>query len=215
MYAHYEPQLYDITFSGDKVSFNANPLKVPYTKSSQITLTPASGYYFESISCSAGYTVSGFASGTAHYSTQTITITNNTYAGGGTCMVKMHSRSYPATPKYHVHTGSNSSGGGCYTKYTSGGYITISVEYWLYDSDLNSDKPQSEHNTYFMADCPYCGKVYAFGASSLHDYKSTVEHYCPHLSHYELGCGKTEGVTIDSYTCPNGGSPQGSMCVFS
>ncbi|MBO5476100.1 MAG: hypothetical protein J5982_06350 [Bacilli bacterium] len=97
MYAYYEPQLYDVTFSGSHVSFSTNPLKVPYTKSSQITLTPASGYYFESISCSTGYTVSGFASGTAHYSTQTITITNNTHVGGGTCTITMHARSYPAT----------------------------------------------------------------------------------------------------------------------
>ena len=104
MYAYYEPQLYDVTFSGDKVSFSVNPLKVPYTKSSQITLTPASGYYFESISCSTGYTVSGFAFGTNHYSTQTITITNNTHVGGGTCTITMHARSYAATPEYHPKT---------------------------------------------------------------------------------------------------------------
>ena len=96
VYAYYEPQLYNITFSGSHVSFSTNPLKVPYTLASQITLTPTSGYYFESISCSTGYTVSGFASGTAHYSAQTITITNNTHVGGGTCTIKMHARSYPA-----------------------------------------------------------------------------------------------------------------------
>ncbi len=101
MYAYYEPELYDVSFSGSHVSFSINPLKVPYTLTSQITLTPASGYYFESISCSTGYTVSGFASGTAHYSAQTITVTNNTYVGGGTCTVKMHARSYPATPSHY------------------------------------------------------------------------------------------------------------------
>lgn len=215
MHAVFTPQLYDVTLIGSKTTFSVNPLKVAYGSSSQITLTPVSGYYFESISCTAGYTVTGFLSGDIYYSTQTITITNNTYAGGGSCIVEMHARSYPATAKYHVHTGSSSGGGGCYTNYKSGGYITIPVEYWLYDSDLNSGKPQEEHNTYFMANCPYCGKVYAFGGSSLHDYRSTVEHYCPHEAHYELGCGKSEGVTIDSYSCPNGGTLQGNMCVFS
>ena len=104
MYAHYEPQLYNVTLSGSYVSFSTNPLKVPYTKSSKITLNPASGYYFESISCSTGYTVSGFASGTSHYSAQTITVTNNTHVGGGSCTVKMHPRNYEATATYHPQT---------------------------------------------------------------------------------------------------------------
>lgn len=104
MYAYYDYEMYDITFSGSNVSFSTNPLKVGYTLSSTITLIPASGYYFESLSCPAGYTVTGFSSGNSYYSNQTITITNNAHVGGGTCTVGMHARSYAATATHHPKT---------------------------------------------------------------------------------------------------------------
>ena len=110
MYAYFELNNYIITLSGNNVSFQDMDGKsitstlVPYTLTTQVKAVPQSGYYFESISCTNNYIVSGFSSGTQYYSTQTLTIKNPTITTGGACTIKMHARNYPATATYHPKT---------------------------------------------------------------------------------------------------------------
>ena len=131
----------------------------------QITLTPASGYYFESISCSTGYTVSGFASGTAHYSAQTITITNNTHVGGGTCTVKMHARSYAATPHTstercgHWDAIDGSPGGGTcsYKRFRCSSCGEVTTAYTCADPDGSGWGNGDHYRTVTTYSCPNGG----------------------------------------------------------
>ena len=178
MYAYYDYEMYDITFSGSNVSFSTNPLKVGYTLSSTITLIPASGYYFESLSCPAGYTVTGFSSGTSYYSNQTITITNNTHVGGGTCTVGMHARSYAATP----HTTSSK----------------VKCGHW--DALDGSPGGGTCSNKRFR--CDGCGTV-------------TTAYTCSDPDGSGWGKGDHyKTVTKTTYSCPNGGTLSGTICVF-
>ena len=186
MYAHYEPQLYNVTLSGSYVSFSTNPLKVPYTKSSQITLTPASGYYFESISCSAGYTVTGFASGTNHYSTQPITITNNTHVGGGTCTVKMHARSYAATK----------------VPQTCSRQTNCREERYCPGAQEPCD-PWDCNNCWGDLVCGVSCGTQHFGST------------CCSVAEQTHTVCDTEHYDCSYYTCPNGGNLSGTTCVFS
>ena len=59
-------------------------ISVPYGGSTTVTVTPNSGYYLSAVSCPSGYTCSGYTTGTSAISQQTVTVTNNNTASGGT-----------------------------------------------------------------------------------------------------------------------------------
>lgn len=86
MYAKWVINEYDISFAiTGKGSANPSTFKVSYAGSVEFTLTPTLGYYLESFSCSAGYTLSSFSTGKTATSAQKITITNSSVETGGVC----------------------------------------------------------------------------------------------------------------------------------
>ena len=78
------PRSYTITISNTNTTSGASSISVPYNGSSTVTVTPSSGYYLSNVSCPSGYTCSGYSTGTSYTSQQTVTVTNNGRASGGT-----------------------------------------------------------------------------------------------------------------------------------
>ena len=96
MYAVWERNYYNVTFSGSNITASENPTKVGYGLTKSITLTPDSRYYIESVTCTNGYTIS-VSTGTGAYTMQTVVLSNNNNLGDSTCTISMHARSYPAS----------------------------------------------------------------------------------------------------------------------
>ena len=79
---------FTVTMSGSNVTFGATSLAVAYGGSKTVTLTPSTGYYLSSISCTNGYTVTA-TTGTSATAAQTITIKNNSKVANSTCTATM------------------------------------------------------------------------------------------------------------------------------
>ena len=78
---------FTVTVTGTNTSVGASSLSIPYGGSKTVTVTPNSGYYLSAVSCPSGYTCTGYSTGSTQTGTQTITITNNNTASGGTLTV--------------------------------------------------------------------------------------------------------------------------------
>ena len=91
MYALWKVNYYDVTLSASKGTFTntsggtISKTSVAYDGSVQVRITPNTDWALKSITCTNGYTVSGFTTGYTQTGTQTITIQNNSEAGTGTC----------------------------------------------------------------------------------------------------------------------------------
>ena len=84
LYAMWGIDSYAITITNSNTSSSVNSLTIPYGGSATVTVTPSSGYYLSSVSCPSGYTCSGYSTGISYTGQQTVTITNNGTASGGT-----------------------------------------------------------------------------------------------------------------------------------
>ena len=84
MYAMWQANTYTVTISNTNTTSSVASLTVPYGGSSTVTVTPASGYYLSSVSCPSGYTCTGYTTTTSSTGAQTVTVTNNNTANGGT-----------------------------------------------------------------------------------------------------------------------------------
>ncbi len=107
------------------------------------------------------------------------------------------------TPNYHVHSGSSSSGGGCYTVSHS--------SYYTYTLQGNGEWDGGAANQYNYF-CPRCGKHvthHSVGTPSLDGQQVTCRN-CVIGVTYSLGCNKTEGETIESYSYAEGKSESSS-----
>ncbi|MBQ3306070.1 hypothetical protein IJH02_01375, partial [Candidatus Saccharibacteria bacterium] len=71
-----------ITPSANAV-ISTNSLSIPYGGSMSFTVTPNTGYYLSEVSCSEGYTCSGYTVGVGANGKQVITVTNNLFANNG------------------------------------------------------------------------------------------------------------------------------------
>ena len=112
-------------------------------------------------------------------------------AGGG--------GSYTIT-NYHIHTGSRSSGGGCYTKSIKK-RVQTGTEYLRCPGYYNKTSDE-DGNVY--AECNVCGdKEGGDTTGRCYDYYNQPVYGYVH-DYWEINCNKTEGVTIDSYTYING-----------
>ena len=88
LYAHWTVNSYTVSIiSSAGGSVNNNLLVINYGETNKFTATPNSGYYLESITCTNGYTVSDYSTGTSATGTQTVTLNNNSRPNGGTCTV--------------------------------------------------------------------------------------------------------------------------------
>jgi len=88
MYAYFTPISYQVNLNiGAGGRANSSSINVSYGLTNVFTVTPNSNYYLESITCTNGYTVSGFTTTTSSTGTQTITVANNNKLTGSTCTV--------------------------------------------------------------------------------------------------------------------------------
>ena len=84
LYAMWGVDTYAVNITNSNTTSSASSIYVPYGGSATVTVTPSSDYYLSQVSCPSGYTCTGYNTGTSYTGQQTVTITNNNYAGGGT-----------------------------------------------------------------------------------------------------------------------------------
>ena len=84
MYAGWNIKSYAVTISTSNASSSATSVSVTYGSTNTVTITPSSGYYLSSVSCTNGYTTNA-ATGVDKYDAQTITISNNSKDSTSTC----------------------------------------------------------------------------------------------------------------------------------
>ena len=87
LYANWKVNNYTATITGSNVTISSSSVSVPYGGTATFTVTPTSGYYLNSITCTNGYTVSGYTTGTSATGTQTVTIKNPSTTQATTCTV--------------------------------------------------------------------------------------------------------------------------------
>ena len=86
IYAHWSVNSYDVILdTQSKGVTDVTSLKVPFNGSKTVTVTPNDGNYLSEISCTDGYTVSGYSTGLEYISKQTVTVKNNGTTSSGTC----------------------------------------------------------------------------------------------------------------------------------
>ena len=104
LYALWNVNNYNVSVTNNgNGTVGVTSVAVPYGGTKTFTVTPNSGYYLSSISCTNGYTVSGFTTGITHLSTQTVTVSNNNNDSDSVCNV-----SFTKLPTPTATGGSNS-----------------------------------------------------------------------------------------------------------
>ncbi len=125
---------FTVSISNSNTSSGSPSITVPYGGSNTVTVTPTSGYYLSSVSCPSGYTCTGYSTGTSATGQQTVTVTNNNIASGGTLSFTgtLDTRtlaqkcSGASTGSTFMHSNvqyiklNNGSNGACYTKTSQG-----------------------------------------------------------------------------------------------
>ena len=137
---------FTVSISNSNTSSGSPSITVPYGGSNTVTVTPTSGYYLSSVSCPSGYTCSGYSTGTSATGMQTVTVTNNNTASGGTlsftgtlatlaqtCNEATTGSTFVYSGKQYIKL-NNGSNGACYTK-TSQGTATFNNAASLCPSD--------------------------------------------------------------------------------
>lgn len=87
---------YSVSYSGSNVTFSSTSGSIIYGSTTTIKITPATGYYLKSLTCTNGYTTNA-STGTSAITTQTVTISNNKKAGNSTCTATMAKRKFTIT----------------------------------------------------------------------------------------------------------------------
>lgn len=87
---------YSISYGGSNVTFSSSSGSIIYGSTTTIKITPATGYYLKSLTCTNGYTTNA-STGTSAIATQTVTISNNKNAGNSTCTAIMAKRIFTVT----------------------------------------------------------------------------------------------------------------------
>ena len=208
LYAHWTINTYTVNISIANGSASAGTVSVVYGSTNTITVTPNNGYYLSGVSCTNGYTATGYKVDTTITTAQTITINNNKNASNSVCTVKMQIKTYAATKTVTTYTATK-------TKVGAGMY----------------NKEQWEGNYYRgYIICSKCGQVVCMHYESYTDPatgKVTItvpSHSCGvsyHCTEDVYTCNSGDSLsgttcTHTAYTCPNGGTLNTStkMCVF-
>ena len=129
-----------LTFTGSKrnlevaitpstaASTSTNSLSIPYGGSATFTLTPVAGYYLTGVTCSSGYTCSGYTTGSASdpkaaaRGAQTITVTNNSSTNTGAVSFTLDNKYRISFSKTNISSPSSS-----YVDVAYGGSTTVTV----------------------------------------------------------------------------------------
>ena len=104
LYAIWNVNNYNVSITNNgNGTVSTNTLNVDYSSTNTFTVTPDNGYYLSSISCTNGYTVSGFTAGISHLITQTVTVSNNGNLKDSVCTMN-----FTKLPTPTITGGSNS-----------------------------------------------------------------------------------------------------------
>lgn len=76
---------YDVTIKNTSTTTSTNSFNIKLNGTNTFTVTPLSGYYLDSITCTNGYTVSGFETGKEAKGKQTVIINNNNQKSSSVC----------------------------------------------------------------------------------------------------------------------------------
>ncbi len=82
--AQWDIDQYTVTINTSSVTAGTSSLTVNYGGSAVVKVTPSSGYYLYRVTCPSGYTCTGYNTGEEYTSQQTIIVTNDNTASGGT-----------------------------------------------------------------------------------------------------------------------------------
>lgn len=85
--ADYTTNKYDVGVNGSNVSISSTSFQVDYSGYKEITVTPSNNFYLSNVTCTNGYTATGFSTGKNATGTQTIRINNNSNTNSSTCTV--------------------------------------------------------------------------------------------------------------------------------
>ncbi len=135
---------------------------------------------------------------------------------------------YAATDIGHKHTGNRNSGGGCYTVQKQS-CQTCTITTVELSTSINSD---GTYNWIRSTRHSRCGQANSDSSIGRRNYSGSNQvgsssHSYGCSTYYELGCGKSEttvytcpnggtlnGTTCTLYTCPNGGTLSGTICDY-
>ena len=111
---------YGITYSGSNVTFSPTSGSIIYGSTTTNKITPSTGYYLKSFSCTNGYTTNA-STGVSATAAQTITINNNKNVGASTCTATLSNAYTVTTTGTGVTLGASSLG------VTYGKTVTVAV----------------------------------------------------------------------------------------
>ena len=111
---------YTINYTGSNATFSSASNTIIYGSTTTNKITPSTGYYLKSFSCTNGYTASA-TTGVGSTAAQTITINNNKKTTGSTCTATL-SNAYTVTT-----TGTGVTLGAASLGITYGKTVTVSV----------------------------------------------------------------------------------------
>lgn len=86
---------YNVTYTGSNATFSSSSSSIIFGSTTTNKITPVTGYYLKSLSCTNGYTTDA-TTGTSATAAQTVTISNNKNASNSACTATM-SNIYTAT----------------------------------------------------------------------------------------------------------------------
>lgn len=98
IYASWTPNKYSLKIVNGNSSYGSvdkTDMEIVYNSSNTFQVTPYTGYQVASVSCTSGYTASGY--NTTSTSTQTVTVKNQNSTSNGTCTVNFKKAEYPVT----------------------------------------------------------------------------------------------------------------------
>lgn len=118
---------YTVSFSSNSNgSLDKSSAYIFYGLTNTVKVTPSSGYYISSISCTNGYTTN-VSINTTSSSAQTVTIYNNKKVGNSTCTISYNKISYTKTSKTCGVTGYNYSFGSQTVSYNQSSCSTNNI----------------------------------------------------------------------------------------
>ena len=151
IYAHWTLNYYTVTINNPgNGTTSVTSLSIPFGGTNSFTISPSDGYYLGAISCTNGYTVSGFVTGAKELPTQTVTVSNNSKAVSSTCTVTFSKLWASAEIKNVTSTGYDVY---LYQAYNANGISKTSFPTWTKlagQDDLLTDWPtnSSSEGTY-------------------------------------------------------------------
>ena len=92
LYAEWEANQYEVTIVTNNANTSKSNLSINIGSSVTFTLTPNSGYYLKSYSCTNGYTINTLSTGTSATFAQNVKVNNNNVDNNSTCTFELSNK---------------------------------------------------------------------------------------------------------------------------